>query len=247
MRALAVLALGLALCTCAKQAPVEVRKDIDFRAALGRHGEWLVVRPYGRVWHPPTHLVGEDYVPYLKRGQWTYEPAQGWVFQAEDAWGDFTFHYGRWFLERGLGWVWWPDQEYAPAWVDWRAGADFIAWSPRSPPPSANATIAPPPQQWLVVRGRHFTQPDLTRHLLPQEQQPRALELAAPVPGQRGPDLEFVRAQGGLTADGGVPDLTPPPEPSPPPQLAPADETPPEEPPPPPPKKKTRKKGKRGR
>ena len=47
-------------------------------------------------------------------------------------WGDIPFHYGRWVMVPGRGWLWAPDYEWGPAWVFWRhAEADgAIGWAP---------------------------------------------------------------------------------------------------------------------
>lgn len=229
---------------CASQAPPPESKEIDFKSLLSRRGEWLVLRPYGRVWHPHAKIVGPAFVPYLSGGHWKYGK-EGWEFESEWGWAYLTSHYGRWFVGQDLGWVWVPDQEFAASWVEWRFGGDFVGWSPVPPAAPSNASLAPEPKRWILVKTRHFTQADLSKYLLPPEALTRALEVAPPLAGHRGPDVEQVRAQGGLTSDGGVPDLRPPPEPEPPAVVAPAEEKH-EEPPPPPPKKKN-KRGKKGK
>lgn len=230
---------------CATPPPPEEKKDIDFKAQLGRQGEWIVLRPYGRVWHPHPRIVGENFVPYLSGGKWI-RGDQGWEFASEWAFLEQTFHYGRWFLGPDLGWVWLPDQEQAGAWVDWRFGGELVGWSPVPPPAPANATIRPEPQRWTFVKVRHFTQGELQPHVLPPDQIPRALENAAPMAGRNGPTVAQVQALGGLTSDGGIPDLTPPPvEVAPPPPEEEVKEEPPAPPPPPAKKKVKKKKGKK--
>ena len=58
-----VLAVALAASfACApKEAPV-TNRQIDFKAELSRFGEWIVLRPYGRVWHPNESVVGKGSV-----------------------------------------------------------------------------------------------------------------------------------------------------------------------------------------
>jgi hypothetical protein len=48
-------------------------------------------------------------------------------------WGDIPFHYGRWFFDPELGWVWVPGYVWGPAWVAWRAGAGNVGWLPLPP------------------------------------------------------------------------------------------------------------------
>lgn len=243
LRGFGVAVVVASLLGCATPPPPPEKKEIDFKAQLARQGEWLVVRPYGRVWHPHPRLVGEGFVPYLSAGHWRHGE-EGWEFESDLAWLALTLHYGRWFMGQDLGWVWLPDQEYAVAWVEWRFGGELTGWSPLPPAPSANTSIAPEPRRWTFVKTRHLTQAELLTHRLPPDQLTHALELAAPLAGRRGPSVAQVQALGGLTSDGGVPDLTPPPEPVAPPAVEEAKDEAPAPPPPPPPKKKAKKKGK---
>jgi hypothetical protein len=247
----ALLGAALVLGGCAaKEAPAPSRA-IDFKAELSRHGEWIVMRPHGRVWHPNESVVGEGFIPYATGGQWRPTP-DGWEFESQWGWGEFTFHRGRWLQgETGMGWVWVPDQERATSWVDWRVGPDWVAWTPVAPIAANTRKPEPWERPWSVVRTRVFTQPDIHTHLQNQEGVMKALNLTTELPAAQarfGPDFELVRNGGGLTADGGVPDLTPPPDPNPPPPPAVEDEQPPpEEEKPPPKKKKSKKKGKKGK
>ncbi len=34
---------------------------------------------------------------------------------------------------RDIGWVWVPGDEWAPAWVSWRKGNDYVGWAPLPP------------------------------------------------------------------------------------------------------------------
>lgn len=243
--------LALAL-SCAPKEVAPVAREIDFKSELGRYGEWIVLRPYGRVWHPNESIVGPGFIPYATGGQWRPSP-DGWEFESSWGWGEYTFHRGRWLMgESGFGWVWLPDQERAVSWVDWRVGPDWIAWTPIPPANVNTRKMEPWERPWSVVKTRVFTQPDIRTHLQAQEGVMKALNLTTELPAAKarfGPDLELVRNGGGMLADGGVPDLTPPPDPNPPPpEVAPAEEKPPEEEAPPPPKKTgKKKKGKKGK
>jgi hypothetical protein len=44
-----------------------------------------------------------------------------------------TYHYGRWYNDDYYGWIWVPDDQWAPAWVDWRYDDDYVGWAPLSP------------------------------------------------------------------------------------------------------------------
>jgi hypothetical protein len=248
MRRAIGIAVLAAMFACTPKAAPPPSKEIDFKSELGRYGEWIVLRPYVRVWHPNESVVGKGFVPYLTGGQWRHSP-DGWEFESKWGWGEYTFHRGRWLLASDLGWVWVLDQERAASWVEWRQGSDFVGWTPL-PPANPNARpMLPSDRPWNFVKARVFTQADLTPHVLSNEGFVKAFQQTTDLPAEkmrRGPDVEFVRAAGGFTADGGVPDLTPPPDPNPPPAVEPPqDETPKDDAPPPPSKKK--KKGKKGK
>jgi hypothetical protein len=52
---------------------------------------------------------------------------------SEEPFGWATYHYGRWTRLRGIGWVWVPGEEWAPAWVSWRKSNDYVGWAPLPP------------------------------------------------------------------------------------------------------------------
>ncbi|MGB5847146.1 MAG: DUF6600 domain-containing protein, partial [Ignavibacteriaceae bacterium] len=39
----------------------------------------------------------------------------------------------RWYFDDYYGWLWYPDYEWAPAWVEWRYDNDYIGWAPLHP------------------------------------------------------------------------------------------------------------------
>ncbi|WP_186002046.1 DUF6600 domain-containing protein [Corallococcus sp. Z5C101001] len=105
----------------------------DFRETLSPYGTWINVPDAGWVWRPNPDIVGANFVPYSTGGQWVSSD-WGWTFESQWDWGWAPFHYGRWFISPNVGWVWWPDTEWAPAWVDWRWGGGFVGWQPLGPP-----------------------------------------------------------------------------------------------------------------
>jgi hypothetical protein len=100
----------------------------QINAALDGYGVWLDSPSYGRVWRPD---VGTGFLPYGSAGQWIATHA-GWYWQSDYAWGRVAFHYGRWVLD-GASWCWVPGSQFAPAWVDWRAGGGWVGWSALAP------------------------------------------------------------------------------------------------------------------
>lgn len=91
-------------------------------------GAWVNSPEYGAVWLP---AAPSGFVPYLTHGGWTVTDA-GWLWQSTLPWGDLTFHHGRWIAWGGR-WAWVPGTQFAPAWVDWRVGQEWLGWAPQAP------------------------------------------------------------------------------------------------------------------
>jgi hypothetical protein len=102
-----------------------------FHDQLAPYGTWINV---GGVtyWRPDQAMaLDPDWRPYYDMGQWV-ETDDGLYWQSDYTWGDIPFHYGRWVLSPGYGWLWCPDYTWGPAWVFWRQDeADgVIGWAP---------------------------------------------------------------------------------------------------------------------
>ncbi len=102
-----------------------------FYAKLEPHGAWLETADYGYVWQPRQAESSRSWRPYTN-GRWVYTDA-GWTWISEEPFGWATYHYGRWTRLRGIGWVWVPGNEWAPAWVSWRKSNDYVGWAPLPP------------------------------------------------------------------------------------------------------------------
>ncbi|HEX8789402.1 MAG TPA: DUF6600 domain-containing protein [Polyangiaceae bacterium] len=123
-------------------APADAYGDTDpsaltaFSDTLNGHGTWLDDDDYGTVWAPDPGDVGTGFAPYVSAGHWAYDDVEGYVWVSDYPWGWVTFHYGRWILTAGHGWVWIPGRAYAGAWVIWRIGDDdfdYVGWAPEPP------------------------------------------------------------------------------------------------------------------
>jgi len=135
-------------------APVDVSVDMaspngsvsidTFQEGLGSQGEWVTTAPYGRVWRPAG--VAPGWRPYYYgRWEWTDE---GWLWVSDEPWGWATYHYGRWAYDNGMGWLWVPGFQWAPAWVTWRYSPDYIGWAPLGPGFSVYVTAYPAVYSW---------------------------------------------------------------------------------------------------
>lgn len=100
-----------------------------FYAELSPYGSWIEV-DYGVVVWRPT-IIRTDWMPYqMGRWVWTYD---GWYWDSYEPFGFITYHYGRWYYDDYYGWLWYPDYEWAPAWVEWRYDNNYIGWAPLHP------------------------------------------------------------------------------------------------------------------
>jgi hypothetical protein len=105
----------------------------DYRAfydGLSSYGSWFETADYGYVWQPGA-VRDSNWRPY-SRGRWVCSD-RGWNWLSEEPFGWATYHYGRWALLRGRGWVWAPGTEWAPSWVSWRENDHHIGWAPLPP------------------------------------------------------------------------------------------------------------------
>ena len=100
-----------------------------FYSQLSPYGSWIEV-DYGVVVWRPT-IIRTNWMPY-QMGQWvwTYD---GWYWDSYEPFGFITYHYGRWYFDDYFGWLWYPDYEWAPAWVEWRYSNNYIGWAPLHP------------------------------------------------------------------------------------------------------------------
>ncbi|HMJ06784.1 MAG TPA: DUF6600 domain-containing protein [Chthoniobacterales bacterium] len=102
-----------------------------FYQRLDPYGAWIETSNYGFVFQPRDVFRDSNWRPYIQ-GHWVYTDV-GWTWISSEPFGWATYHYGRWARLRSVGWVWVPGEEWAPAWVSWRRGDDFVGWAPLPP------------------------------------------------------------------------------------------------------------------
>ena len=128
---LAVAVLALAF-PALRHAEARTGISIDFfYDNLGDGGSWVEVGDYGYCWQPTVAVSNRSWRPYAD-GYWAYTDV-GWTWVSYEDFGWATYHYGRWVRLRGRGWIWVPGREWAPAWVSWRTGGDYVGWAPLPP------------------------------------------------------------------------------------------------------------------
>jgi hypothetical protein len=86
-------------------------------------------------------------------------------------------HYGRWVYADGIGWVWVPGTTWAPAWVAWASGDDWVGWAPLPPDMGWNGGVSVsftnfdihrvPSRSWCFVDRRDLTSSALRSRILP--------------------------------------------------------------------------------
>jgi len=126
---------------------------------LANDGDWFHDPTYGWSWTP--YDVSADWRPYSD-GHWEYTD-YGWSWASNEPWGWATYHYGRWFFDDSYGWAWVPGTEWAPAWVAWRYGDDYVGWAPLPPNAGWDASAGLafedaggiPSQEWCFVPRSH--------------------------------------------------------------------------------------------
>ncbi len=126
------------------QAEAEITLNF-FYDNLSPYGSWIDVGDYGYCFQPGVAADNPDWRPYAD-GYWAYTDA-GWTWVSYEDFGWATYHYGRWADLADYGWVWVPGYEWAPAWVSWRTGGDYVGWAPL------------PPVDNRVYEGRAITGP----------------------------------------------------------------------------------------
>lgn len=105
--------------------------SVDFFYDNLSDGSWFEVGNYGYCWQPNVAAENPTWRPYAD-GYWAYTD-EGWTWVSYEDFGWATYYYGRWVKLADYGWVWKPGYEWAPAWVSWRAGGNYIGWAPLPP------------------------------------------------------------------------------------------------------------------
>ncbi len=121
-------AIGSFVSPAAAAVEVEIGAD-RFYDELAPYGDWVRYRG-GYVFVPGD--VDERWRPYAY-GRWAFTEDYGWMWISDEPFGWATYHYGRWGYGDDIGWYWVPGRVWAPAWVSWRKGPDYVVWAPLPP------------------------------------------------------------------------------------------------------------------
>ncbi|MFC4212213.1 DUF6600 domain-containing protein [Pedobacter lithocola] len=125
-----------------------------FYDELSPYGTWIQDPQYGYVWRPDVDQ--NEFRPYYTNGRWAMtEYGNTWVSNYD--WGWAPFHYGRWVINSYRQWIWLPDTNWGPAWVDWRSGDGQFGWAPMAPSININLSF-----------GRRYVVPEFCWNFIPQ-------------------------------------------------------------------------------
>lgn len=181
-----------------------------FYTELSPYGSWIEIDYGVVVWRPTILTIG--WMPYRTgRWIWTYD---GWYWDSYEPFGYITYHYGRWFYDDYYGWLWYPDYEWAPAWVEWRYDDYYIGWAPLSPYATFSISIGihftnvyyTPYNHWHFVKFSHFCDPYVYNYYVGPEYRYRIYNKTKYRTNyryydgriqNRGVDVDFVRKRSG--------------------------------------------------
>jgi hypothetical protein len=159
--------------TAAPAALAQSSVDISFFfGELEPHGSWVVHGEHDYVFVP---AVERGWRPYVD-GRWVWTDDYGWYWVSEEPFAWATYRYGRWGYEPAVGWFWVPGNVWAPAWVTWRRGGDYVGWAPMGPRGSGYAfgwiDYYEPPiiEAWVFVPQQRFIAVDLVSYVVPVTQ-----------------------------------------------------------------------------
>ena len=151
-----------------------------FYDQLSAYGVWVDEPRMGLVFIPDQ----DGYVPYTV-GHWQYTDV-GFVWISNDPFGWATSHYGRWAFSPVYGrWVWLPDTEWGPAWVEWRESGDDFGWAPLAPTFVIELGYAPPLEAWHYCNAAHIFDVNIVRYYEPRDRVVVVHRAARPVEERR--------------------------------------------------------------
>ncbi|HSS48773.1 MAG TPA: DUF6600 domain-containing protein, partial [Thermoanaerobaculia bacterium] len=149
------------------------RANVDigfFYDDLASYGHWIQRPRYGWVWTP--RVAVRSWRPY-EYGHWVWTDL-GWTWVSDEPFGWATYHYGRWYDDPDYGWEWVPGNQWAPAWVDWQAGNDYVGWAPLPPSygysPGVTVSVDLAPEDFFFVPQARFLDTRLAAYGVPSWQ-----------------------------------------------------------------------------
>ncbi len=146
-------------------APGDPVDSVDvFYDQLSPYGVWVDEPDAGRVFIPQE----DGFVPYTN-GHWQYT-SLGFVWVSSHPFGWATSHYGRWAYSNSYNrWVWAPDTQWGPAWVEWRQTGTHFGWAPLAPEGFVRVGYQAPIESWHYCGAGHILDANVNRFYEPRE------------------------------------------------------------------------------
>jgi len=184
--------------------------NAGFYASLSPYGSWIELSSGVNVWRP-LHL-NRDWSPY-RDGHWIWTD-DGWYWDSDEPYGPIVYHYGRWYNDDYYGWIWVPDNVWAPAWVEWRYNDDYIGWAPLAPYASFSVGVGisftrnyeTPMSYWHFVGYHHMCDANVYNYYVPDRDRYRIFSGTKYRTNygysngrvmNRGVDVDYIRQRGG--------------------------------------------------
>lgn len=161
------LIVGFVTFTEAKSSKI-INAYGSFYSHLAPHGVWMEFDDGLVVWRPT--IMRRGWAPY-SNGRWIWTD-YGWYWDSYESFGYITYHYGRWFYDDYYGWIWIPDYDWAPAWVEWRYDDNYVGWAPLPPYAVFSINIGiqftfnyvTPYNHWHFVNYNYMCDPYVYKH-----------------------------------------------------------------------------------
>lgn len=183
-----------------------------FYSSLGPYGDWIPLDDGVYAWRPVGVAVG--WRPYMY-GRWIWTD-DGWYWASDEPWSWAAYHYGRWYYDDFYGWMWIPGYDWAPAWVEWRYGGDYIGWAPLGPYAVFHIGFGiryshhwvTPAYYWSFVDCRYVGSPNIHRYVYRTNDNTRYIGRTRTVGNvrydrgrivSRGPDRDYVERRGKIS------------------------------------------------
>lgn len=128
-RLLIILFVVAAFNTTESSAQYRSNAHEYFYTSLSPYGNWVQISYDNWVWQP--YQYSNSWRPYSD-GRWIWT-SDGWYWDSYEPYGWATYHYGRWVMDDYYGWIWIPDTQWGPAWVNWHYDDYVIGWVPMLP------------------------------------------------------------------------------------------------------------------
>lgn len=156
---------------------------------LDPYGGWYETDEFGAVWRP---VMGPGWQPFVS-GHWIWT-SYGWMWVSYEPFGWATYHYGTWWLDPMLGWIWVPGYDWSPCPVDWFYTDGYLGWAPL--PPSGHGWDDPWEEQgrykdgWVVVETGKFREVEVDENRIAPERFKSAYRTGTAV--RRAPDTATI-------------------------------------------------------